>query len=132
MLEMFSPVPFKDGTKNRVDFGYISSLYILFRVVIMCFFYIEDTQSILISEISLSVLYAAFIMIFRPFRSTLINFAEFIIFFTLGIMATLCLAFESTGRNVCIYAVMHIPTILIVFADCSEFVQKSEKVLRNS
>ena len=106
--------PFKDGSKNRVDFRYMSGLYLLFRVVAMCLFYINDTQYILYSEISLSLLFSAFIMIFRPFRKTLVNFAEFIVFFNLGIMSGLCLALKDNGRKACLYTIMHIPTILLI------------------
>lgn len=106
--------PFKDGSKNRVDFSYVSGLYLLYRVVSMCLFYIVETEYTVYSEIALAFLFAAFIMIFRPFRSTLINFAEFIIFFNLGLMAGLCLAFQGKGRSACIYAIMHIPTLLIL------------------
>ena len=106
--------PFKDGSKNRVDFRYMSGLYLLFRVVAMCLFYINNTQYILYSEISLSLLFSAFIMIFRPFRKTLVNFAEFIAFFNLGLMSGLCLAFKDNGRKACLYAIMHIPTILLI------------------
>ena len=105
--------PFKDGTKNRVDFRYTSGLYFLFRLISMCLFYIDDTRYILYSEIALSGLFAAFIMIFRPFRRTIVNFAEFIVFFNLGLMAGLCLAFQESGRKACLYAIMHIPTILL-------------------
>ena len=81
----------------------------------MTFYYItSDPKIVLYCETCLSLLFAGFIMIFRPYKKKVVNFAEFTVFSILGLMSALCLSQGQEGRHICVVAIMHIPIVLLL------------------
>ena len=106
----------KNGTGNsKLDFRSFAGFYLVFRIIAMTFYYItNDPKIVLYCETCLSFLFAGFIMIFRPYKKKIVNFAEFTIFSILGLMSALCLSQGQEGRDICVVAIMHIPIVLLL------------------
>ena len=106
----------KNGTGNsKIDFRSFAGFYLVFRIIAMTFYYItSDPKIVLYCETCLSLLFAGFIMIFRPYKKKIINFAEFTVFSVLGLMSALCLSQGQEGRHICVVTIMHIPIVLLL------------------
>ena len=107
---------FRDGSDGSIDFRCFAGLYLLLRIFILCFYYIPSQHSevILYLETATCVVFGGILMIFRPFKRNLTNFANFLIFFLLGLMSALCLSVEEKGVLVNITFLMHIPMIVAI------------------
>ena len=106
----------KNGTGNsKLDFRSFAGFYLVFRIIAMQFYYItSDPKIVLYCETCLSLLFAGFIMIFRPYKKKIVNFAEFTVFSVLGLMSAICLSQRQGGRHICVVAIMHIPIVLLL------------------
>ena len=121
---------FKDGTMSKFDHRYFAGLYFLFRLASMSFTYIKiNVKIILYCETIISTLFAGLIMIFRPYKEDVVNFIEFIIILSLGVMSALCLILEQKGRKVCIYGLIHIPLILLILCIMYFVIKKAKNKL---
>lgn len=128
---------FCDGSKTSKDFRSFAGLYLFLRLVIMCFYYIPGQHfvAILYLETITSLMFGGIIMIFRPFKRTVVNFINFAVFALLGAMSGVCLAFQShVGRLVCLVFLMHLPFIFALFSlihylrkKCIAFYKKTRK-----
>ena len=74
--------PYKNGTENTFDYRFFAGLYLLERIIFLCFFiYSGDGLFMFILPIvhtCCSFLLAVMVLIFRPFQRNIHNFVEFI------------------------------------------------------
>ena len=105
---------FRDGSDGSMDFRCFAGLYLLLRIFILCFYYIPSQHSevILYLETATCVVFGGIVMIFRPFKRTITNFANFMIILLLGLMSALCLISEQKGVLVNLVSLVHIPMIV--------------------
>ncbi|XP_019855033.1 PREDICTED: uncharacterized protein LOC109583940 [Amphimedon queenslandica] len=75
--------PYKNGTENTYDYRFMAGLYLLARTIILSQFIYGYyfILSIPISQACCSFLLAVIVIIFRPFKRNIHNFAEFLIMF---------------------------------------------------
>ncbi len=106
-----------DGSKKTKDFRSFAGLYFYLRLAIMCFYFIPGQYSyeILYLETITSLVFGGVVMIFRPFKKTYVNFANFMVFALLGAMSGLCLAVNSeTGRIINLGFLIHLPLVCVL------------------
>ena len=79
---------FKNGCNKTNDYRYFAGLYLLMRVVIICLHYISIQQYPIIMGIqsSVFVVAAGTITIFRPYRKSIHNFLDFLLFLILAFL----------------------------------------------
>ena len=82
---------FRDRTMSSFDYRYCAGLYLLFRIICICLYYITDIQVLLIIETGFSLVVAGFFMICRPYKRNINNLIDFSIFLLLSILSGLCL-----------------------------------------
>ena len=123
----------KNGTTNsKLDFRSFAGLYLVFRVIAMTFYYVTSHPKIVLyCETCLSLFFAGFIMIFRPYKKKIVNFAEFTVFSVLGLMSALCLSQGQEGRHICVVAIMHIPIVLLLVYIVYRIVTKVYQYYKN-
>uniref|UniRef100_A0A1X7TCS5 Uncharacterized protein n=1 Tax=Amphimedon queenslandica TaxID=400682 RepID=A0A1X7TCS5_AMPQE len=75
--------PYKNGTENTYDYRFMAGLYLLARIIISSQFIYGYYHlfSIPISQACCSFLLAVIVIIFRPFKRNIHNFAEFLVMF---------------------------------------------------
>ena len=106
---------FRDGSDGSMDFRCFAGLYLLLRIFILCFYYIPSQHSevILYLETATCLVFGGILMIFRPFKRTITNFANFLIISLLGLMSALCLIGQQKGVLVNLVSLVHIPMIVV-------------------
>ena len=83
---------FRDRTMSSFDYRYCAGLYLLFRIICICLYYITNIQVLLIIETGFSLIVAGFFMICRPYKRNINNLIDFSVFLLLSILSGLCLA----------------------------------------
>lgn len=84
--------PYKDGTRDSWDYRYFVGISFLTRLIIMTFYFIPQTQHmsiiIPIMEIIISFLYAATVLVFRPYKRNIHTFTKMITLLILGALSS--------------------------------------------
>ena len=81
---------FRDRTMSSFDYRYCAGLYLLFRIICICLYYITDIQVLLIVETGFSLVVAGFFLICRPYKRNINNLIDFSIFLLLFVLSGLC------------------------------------------
>jgi predicted outer membrane repeat protein len=106
---------FKNSSDAKIDCRCFASFYFLFRAFLLVLYYMKfQSHVVLYCQIIISALFAGLIMIFRPHKSIFANFIEFLIILNMCFMSALCATLNEKGRSACLYAIIHIPLIVIV------------------
>ena len=92
--------PYKDGTQqNSWDYRHFAGLHFFLRLVIMLFYYIPQSKSLLfvipVLEVTVCFLVVITILIFRPYKRNIHTFNEVLLFMMLGVFS--CYSFYKNA-----------------------------------
>ena len=112
---------FKNGCNNTNDYRYFAGLYLLLRVVIICLYYFPIQQYLIIMgiQISIFVITAGAITIFRPYRKNIHNFLDFLLFLILALLSGIAMipfysrSFISSSFNANIIP-LYFPSFIVI------------------
>ena len=106
---------FRDRTMSSFDYRYCAGLYLLFRIISMCLYYITNIQPLLIVEAGFSLIVAGLFMICQPYKRNINNLIDFSVFLLLLVLSALCLVEPESHLGLRISAgLLFVP--LIVFS----------------
>ena len=111
--------PFKYSSQEQhIDCRHFVGLSFLFRIVVMCFFYVPYNYSYIIVylELSLSVAAAGTIMIVRPYRNNIHNLTNFLLLLLLSLLCALSYLSndDHAHAQTILFAAMYLPLPFVI------------------